>query len=253
MNNEIIDARDMFVVKANALIRQSRFSLSLKQQKILLYLISKIMPEDEEFKEYEFSIIDFCKTVGIDFKNGGNYTDLKAQILALRNSAIWVTTNQGEEVTLSWIEKASINKRSGIIRIRLDSDMKPFLLHLKAHYTQYHLIYTLNMQSKYSLRLYELIMSFYYSKTGTYSRYFAVDELRKLLDAEKYTRFCHFHEKVIRPAVEEINQYTDLKLTYKQIKEGKKTVEIEFTFSAKDTLSCIRIIDETNKALGEDL
>lgn len=249
MNNEIIDAREMFVVKANTLVQKSRFSLSLQQQKIILYLISKIRPEDEEFKEYEFSIVDFCKTVGIDFDNGGNYKELKTHILALRNSAVWVTNGKGEEVTLAWIEKASINKRCGIIRIRLDSDMKPFLLQLKEHYTQYQLIYTLRMKSKYSLRLYELVMSFLYNKTDTYSKCFTVEELRKLLDAEKYTRFCHFHEKVIKLAVEEINQYTDLNLTYRQIQNGKKTVAIEFTFSTKGTLGCLRIVDEANKEL----
>ncbi len=108
------------------------------------------------------------------------------------------------------------------------------------------------MKSKYSLRLYELIMSFFYNKTNTYSRYFAVDELRRLLDAEKYTKFFHFHEKVIRPAVEEINQYTDLNLSYDQIKEGKKTVAIKFTFSTKDVLSRLIIAEETDKYLDEN-
>ena len=49
------------VVKANDLIQKSRFNLSLQQQKIVLYLISQITPYDEEFKLYEFSILDFCR------------------------------------------------------------------------------------------------------------------------------------------------------------------------------------------------
>lgn len=51
MEDEMMDSRQMFVVKANALIQKSRFSLSLQQQKIVLYLISKIQPNDEEFTE----------------------------------------------------------------------------------------------------------------------------------------------------------------------------------------------------------
>lgn len=250
MSIKVIDPRQLFVVKKNELIQRSRFSLSLQQQKILLYIISSIKPEDEDFKEYEFSIVDFCKTAGIVLNSGENYKDLKSQILAIRNSAVWVTTDTGEEVTLAWIEKARINKRSGIIKIRIDSDMKPFLLQLKEHYTQYQLIYTLRMKSRYSLRLYELIMSYFYNKLDTYSRTFTVEELQKLLDASKYKRFCDFHKDVLKIAVNEINRYTDLDLTYKQITKGRKTVAIEFTFSTKDAVERLRIADETDRELG---
>ena len=40
--------RDYYVVKANQLITKSRYSLSLQQQKILLYFISQIKPEDNK-------------------------------------------------------------------------------------------------------------------------------------------------------------------------------------------------------------
>ena len=55
----IVSMRMNTVVKANDLIQKSRFSLTLQQQKIILYLISKIMPTDENFQLYEFSIPDF--------------------------------------------------------------------------------------------------------------------------------------------------------------------------------------------------
>ncbi len=256
MDNEIIDSREMFVVKANALIQRSRFSLSLQQQKIVLYLISKIQPADDKFIEYEFSIPDFCQICGIDYKSGKNYSDLKAQIKEIADKSVWITLKDEEgkekETLVRWIERPYICKSEGIIRIKLDEYMKPFLLHLKEHYTQYQLIYTLKMKSKYSVRLYELILSFFYNKIGTHTRYFTVDELRKLLDAENHTRFCNLHSKVIKPAVAEINQYIDLNLTYTQIQKGKKTEGIEFTFSIKDALGCLRIVDETNKSLGED-
>ena len=62
-----IQMRQNTVVKANELIQKSRFSLSLQQQKIVLYLISQITPFDEDFKLYEFSIIEFCRVSGIDY------------------------------------------------------------------------------------------------------------------------------------------------------------------------------------------
>lgn len=250
VSNEIVDPRQMFVVKANALVQKSRFSLSLQQQKIVLYLISKIQPTDEEFKQYEFSIPDFCRVCGIDYDSGKNYSDLKAQIKEIADKSLWVEIEEDEETLLRWIERPYINKRQGIVRIKLDEYMKPFLLQLKEHYLQYQLIYTLRMKSKYSLRLYELIMSYFYNKLCSYTKTFAIDELRKLIDAEKYTRFCDFHKDVLRTAVAEINLYTDLNLTYKQISKGRKTVAIEFSFSTKDPVERLRIAEETDLQLG---
>ena len=53
-DSKILDVRHKTVVKANDLIQKSRFSLSVQQQKIVLYLISQITQFDTEFKLYDF-------------------------------------------------------------------------------------------------------------------------------------------------------------------------------------------------------
>ena len=116
-----ITVRDKSVVKANDLIQKSRFSLSLLQQKIVLYLISQITAFDTDFKEYEFDIREFCQVCGIDFDNGGNYGYLKEQIKAIADKSLWIKI-QDEETLLRWIEKPYINKKNGTIRIRLDDN-----------------------------------------------------------------------------------------------------------------------------------
>ena len=66
-----------FVVKDNALIQRARYSMTLQQQKMLLYMISKIKPNEPESKEYTISIRDYCRSSGIDYTNGGNYAYIK--------------------------------------------------------------------------------------------------------------------------------------------------------------------------------
>lgn len=247
---ELVDPRQQFIVKANTIIQKSRFSLSLVQQKVLLFLISKIQPSDTDFKEYEFSISDFCRCVGIEEQSGKNYKDVKLAIKGIRDKSLWLELEKGKSSLVAWIEKARINEGSGTIQIRLDSDLKPYLLMLKDHYTQYQMIYTLRMKSKYSLRLYELIKSYHLNKLGTNNHTFSVDELKRLLDAEKYVRFCNFHSDVLKIAVSEINTYSDLELSYKQITKGRKTISIDFQFRTKDTLERLRIEEETDRELG---
>ena len=51
------DARKHLVIKANDLIQKSRFSLTLQQQKIVLYLISQIHPNDTELLVYLVPVV----------------------------------------------------------------------------------------------------------------------------------------------------------------------------------------------------
>ena len=107
---------------------------------------------------------------------------------------------------MSWIEKAYIIPESGTIDIRLDSDMKPFLLHLRQNFTSYELIYTLHFRSKYSIRLYELVKSIHYNELNEYKRKYSLDELKRLLDCDTlYTEFKAFRRRVLDIAVNEIN------------------------------------------------
>lgn len=239
--------RNKTVVKANELIQKSRFSLSLLQQKIVLYLISQISQYDEEFKLYEFDIREFCQVCGIDYDNGGNYNNLKEQIKQIRDKSLWIKLPDGRETTVAWIEKPYISENSGKIQIRLDEDMKPFLLQLKQNFTQYELVYTLHFKSKYTIRFYELIKSIHYDDLHKYERTYKLDELKKLLDAEIYKEYKHFREKVLDKAISEINEYSDKIVSYEAIREGRAIGRIKIKIESKDIDSMLAIrkkIDE---------
>ena len=249
---QYLAVRHKTVRKANALIQKSRFDLSMQQQKILLYLISQITPNDEDFKEYEFNIQEFCKVCGIDEKNGKNYKDLKKAIQEIRNKSIWVTMPNGVDSLLAWVEKARIDSGSGIVQIRLDDDMKPFLLQLKQNYTQYELIFTLRFKSKYTIRLYELIKSIHFHELEEYQREYQVNELRQLLDAEIYTQYKDLKRRVLLSSVREINEYSDKVVTMEEVKTGRFVTSVVFTIKTKPTLEVIKIRDEIDKELGTD-
>lgn len=244
-------ARYKTVIKANELIQKSRFNLSLQQQKIVLYLISQISMYDEDFKLYEFSIQDFCRICGIDETSGKNYTDLKQAIKDIADKSLWITI-EDEETLLRWIEKPYINKNSGVIKIRLDEDMKPFLLQLKGNFTRYELLWTLNFRSKYTIRLYELIKSIHFHELETYTREFSLEDLRRLLGAEKYKTYQAFKSRALIPAITEINNFSDKRLEYQPIKMGKAVVKIRFTISTKETVEIIQLQSDIEKAFGLD-
>lgn len=232
------------VVKANELIQKSRFSLSLQQQKIVLYLISQITPQDEDFKLYSFSITDFCKDCNIDYDNGKNYVNLKAAIKEIADRSVWIKLDSGEETLVRWIEKPYIDNNSGIIKIRLDRDMKPFLLQLKENFTKYELFWTLHFRSKYSVRLYELIKSVHFDELSSYVCEYEIDELRRLLGAEIYQTYQTFKIRVLEPAIAEINKYSDKNLSYSPVKLGRSVRHIQFVIETKDAADRLRLQED---------
>ncbi len=249
---QYLTLRDKRVTKANELIQKSRFSLSVRQQKIVLYLISQITPNDENFKLYEFNIVDFCRVAGIDVQGGKSYIEIKEHIKEIADKSIWVRLDDGRETLLRWIERPYIDYNSGTIQIKLDELMRPYLLQLKENFTSYELIYTLAMKSKYSIRLYELIKSIHFQELKEYEKKFQIEELKKILDAEKYKNFKDFHARVLKPAVKDINTYTDKLINYDVLLKGRKAVAIAFTIKTKDSLGCAKVRSDINKELGTD-
>ena len=247
-----LEQRDKLVVKANELIQKSRFNLSLQQQKIVLYLISQIMPQDDDFKLYSFTIPEFCRVCGITVESGKNYQDVKNAIKEIADKSLWIRLQNGKSTLVRWIEKPYIDDNSGIVQIKLDADMKPYLLQLKENFTQYELLWTLNFKSKYTIRLYELVKSIHYHELDTYSREFELEELRRMLGAETYKTYQTFKVRVLEPAIEEINQYSDKNVSYEPIKNGRSVSKIRLTITTKDTLDRIKLQSEIEREFGLD-
>lgn len=227
----IEQTRNYKVTKSNALIQKSRFTLSLQEQKIIAYLTAQIEPKDEEFKTYTFEIKKFCDICGI--QADGMYKNLKEVTQKLSDKSFWCQTTADEVTLLRWISSVSYQKAKGTITIRIDDVMKPFLLELKKQFTTYQLANILAFKSQYSLRLYEILKSYANLYTWTVS----VEELKKLLDAERYVNFKDFRNRVLEPAEREINQFADIEFTYETIAKGKRIDKISFFIKpAKDSI-----------------
>lgn len=249
-NNITENLYKSMVVKSNDLIQKSRFNLSLVQQKIVLYLIAQIMPWDEDFTEYEFSIKEFCSMCGIVEKSGGNYKMLKDAIKEIADKSIWVTLPNGKQTLLRWIEKPYIDEKSGIIKIRLDKDMKPYLLQLQGDFTQYELFWTLQFKRKYSIRLYELVKSIHYNVFQEYTKVYELEDLRKLMDAENYNTWQTFKTRALEPAIEEINSCSDKVIEYETITYGKVVGKIKLMIKTKDTAERVSLMISLKEEKG---
>lgn len=246
----ITDPRERKVTKANELIQKSRFSLSAQQQKIVLFLISQINPWDEDFKVYKFSIAEFSRVCGISRLGGKDYAEMKAAIKEIADKSLWVRLDNGKETLLRWIEKPYIDEGKGTVEIRLDKDMKPYLLQLRENFTDYELVYTLRFRSKYSIRLYELVRSVHYHDMERVCCRFSVSQLKELLDAGEYGEYRDFKRRVLKTAVNEVNLYSDRDVEYTELKQGRKVMGLEFIIKAKSLDERLTLRAEIDRTMG---
>ena len=233
MQNEKKDLAERNVVKSNIIIQNARFELSTQEQKIIAYMCSKIDPHKPEEDVIFLSVQEFIKVCDIQEK-GKIYRTVKETINKLASRILWVWISDKEEMFLRWIDKAWINRGSGVIKIRIDPDMKPYLYDLKQRFTQYQLKNVLKMHSRYAIQLFELFKSYEYRKTVSIS----IDKLKKFLMVDKintYENFGKFREKVLTVAINEINKCSDITVSYEVSgKIARRITELTFVIERKD-------------------
>ena len=102
----------------------------------------------------------------------------------------------------------------------------------RAIFTQYMLSQTANLNSVYSVRLYELLIQW---KTAGKTPVFELSLFRGQmgLDDGEYKVMCDFKKRVLDLAVNEINEKTDLTVSYTQEKKGRVIYGFKFTVKQK--------------------
>ncbi len=212
------------IVKHNDFI-EGRFYLELNQAKILAKLSSVIQKDDEDFKLYTFQ----AKNLLEELKMGvNNYDDLKKSVDGLVEKTIQLG-KPTSTLTISLLSSAEYHK-DGKIELEFSPKLKPYLLQLKENFTKYQLENILSLSSFYAIRIYELCKQYETIKT----RIFTVEDLKRILNIkEKYKLYGDFKRKVLEIAEREINEKTDINISFEEIKTGRKVTSIKFIIKSK--------------------
>jgi hypothetical protein len=218
--------RSHIVTKSNELI-EARYkqSLSTREQKIILTIVSMIQPEDEDFSVYELYIRDFYEMLGLSGRE--HYAQLKEIVGNLMTKVVEIPRPDGGWLLTHWASHAEYIAGEGKIELSFDPKLKPYLLQLKRAFKSYRLSNVLSLKSAYSIRLYELMKK--WEKLGKWEC--SIESLREKIGIEKdkYKLYGHLKSRVIDVAVKELNEKTDVFVTYKEIRKGRKVIKLEFT------------------------
>lgn len=210
------------VTKSNTLI-EARHCLSVIEQRIIALVASKISPDDEDFHPSRFQVSELMQLVS-DQKAGASYDRVEKAAKGLLKRPFALKT-ETSTVWMNWVSSVEYYESDGIVEIAFDPKLKPFLLQLKGRFTSHSLASVIRLQSRYSVRLYELLKQ--YESIG--KRSFELPELREYLALEKheYKRWQDFRRWVLAPALKELPAKTDIAFSYTTRKKGRKVWYID--------------------------
>lgn len=224
------------VVKDNVLINAS-YSLDLVEQRIILHGIVKSRETEKGFTDsnpVRIHASEYEKQFGVT--KDGAYKALKDAVLSLFERQFSFTELQDEKLKVvksRWVSQIAYVDDLAEIQIIFSPAVASMCSRLERHFTSYDLEQVAPLTSKYAVRLYELMMSW---KSVGKTPIIKLSEFRErvgLLDENEYKDMCTFKKYVLDLAVAQINEHTDIKLTYEQHKAGRKIDGFSFKFKQK--------------------
>ena len=202
---------------------EARYGMNKTQAKIVALVLSKVSASDEPDKLYELSLSELLKITG---ENNG--TALKRATKDLLRKVLEITLPDGDFLQTNFFTTIKYKKDDSCVLFQIPIDLKPYYLNIfkNGNYTKYTLENIMQLNSYYSIRIYELCKRF--SDNGW--RQDTIESLKTLMEIKKgaYPRYNNFKTKILEVARKEINAKTDLLIRYRELKTGRSVTSIKF-------------------------
>ncbi len=218
------------VIKSNEIVEAS-YRLSLQEQRIILFMASKIQKDDEDFKPVKLSIDEFVTLLKL--KGKSKYKEMEEIASKLRRREL-IINKPNSKLRISWLSSEEYFYGQGYADLCFDPKLKPYLLQIKERFTKFQLRDVIRLKHLYSIRFYELLKQ--YEAIGW--RYFDLEELKKILGigSDEYKLYAHFKDKVLKPVKKEFDlKYSERELDftfeYEEKKASRKVTGLKFEIS----------------------
>jgi len=221
----------LLVTKSNTLV-EAGYRLSLDEQRLLLLAIGQVESRDSVVSRQDLFTIS-AREFSI-FTNGdtsNSYRSIKAasEDLFERRITFW-EKETGSVLVTRWVSSVKYNENEGTVSLRFAQDVLPLLTQIKGYFTQYNLENISKLTSVHSIRIYEICLQYLSNKW----RDIPLDEFRYLLGIEdQYLEFKALNQWVIKPSIEQINKYTDIKISVTAQRLKRRVIALKFKIESR--------------------
>ena len=225
------------VVKDNALINAS-YNLELTEQRLIMLAIINARESGQGItadSKLEIHASDYAKLFNVSLD--ASYKALREAVNNLFNrqfsyTAEYKRTGKIGVVRSRWVSRIFYVDDLALLEITFAPDVVPLVTRLEEHFTSYQAKQVAHLTSKYAVRLYELLIA--WREAGKVPP-IEISEFRNrlgLLDDE-YTAMHNFKKRVLEPSIQQINEHTDITVTYEQHKKGRTISGFSFRLKQK--------------------
>lgn len=225
-------------IKQSKELPKLRYKLDLAEHKLLLCFLGQIKQSQKAFVPTEIPIEDAIKYCG--FNDANPYRTVKLASRALSKEI--VEYNNGKEFSyIPWFKY--IRYKNGVISYQLNDAIASELLQLYEHkkiYIQIDPRLIPAFHNNYALRLYLIlksdIASHKMSPSYSLEEIYYMMTLSSAYDPKTKFAVANQKSKIIQPAVEEINEVSDIHVEYEPVKFAKKITGWKFNITTPSSL-----------------
>ena len=198
---------------------------------VLLHAAREILEREPDTQLFQADLATVKKLAGI---SANNNQQIKKSLKELVNITIEYNLlnkdKKNEWGAFSLLAQAKIIDGTGLLSFQFPLDIHNTLLRPDM-YVLLDLSIIKGLQSKYSIALYEVLKDYKNMGTIKIEMAYFID----LMGLEKvYNDFANIRRRVLKPAITEINDKTDITVDCKEITEGRKIVELIFNIGLNE-------------------
>jgi len=228
------------VEKRNVLNQMRGLNWTLQELRFFMLYLSKIDARNPETREVRFALSEFAKIMDLPRAQA---KDIKPIAIRLLQKIVEVPqfrengkpTGGYDLFQLFSRCKVREDEESGewCIEFNAHDESLPLMFEFKEKYVTYGIKNVLRLKGVNQFRMYEVLKQYEYAGEVVFS----VTFLRNLFDVKKdeYTLWKNFRVRVLDNCQKVLEEKTDIKYTYEQIKKGRKIDAVKFTIM-KNTL-----------------
>jgi plasmid replication initiation protein len=237
-------------VRQHNAITNARYEYSELQLDIFLYLLS-ILKKDQPDGIYEVSVKEMSKLTGKRY----DYQKLRLATEGMGSRMFEIPNEIDRKGRQVWrqmwmFDRIDYVQGAGVIEIEFTRTIQPYLFDLQANFTSMELYSALRLSSKHAKRIYALCSQ--WKDKGSTIKY-EIDELKRMIGLLndkgnfEYTEITMFKKSVLDIAVQQINQHTDLRISYTLEKKGRSFRNVTFHVTRQPLVMVLPVKDTPAK------
>ena len=223
---------------SNTFIEAKADRMTKDEQNFLYLCISQIDADNKNFSMMQIHVKDIEQLALVK----KDYSQVRGFIDKLSRKGISLQ-NGKKYMRRSFFHRLNYINGTGYIEAQLHEDLHNLCLELKKNFTQASLMICLSFRSKYSIPLYLLLKSVY-DKQNKYQGYIFVDYTIDFLIEhfqlpKSYKIYQNLRVKFLEVTEKNINNNSDLKISFEPVKKGRTLEAIRFIVLKKDKIKSI--------------